>query len=232
MTGDGLDEVVERLGLDSADRATLRAALTHPSYSREHGGADYERLEFLGDAVLGAAVAEHLYREFPDAPEGDLTRMKVALTSGKTLAEVARALGLDSVLLVGRGAVRDASRDSVLENALEAVVGAVALEAGLDAAREFVVRLLDGRLDAETLLAGVTDPKNRLQELLQGRGLGLPTYEITGETGPAHMRTFAAAASLDGQVLGTGEGPSKQEAQRAAAASALEALEASRTDRH
>jgi ribonuclease-3 len=225
MTGDALDEVVARLGLDLEDRETLRAALTHPSYSAQQGGADYERLEFLGDSVIACAIARHVYETFPDVPEGDLTRMKMALISGVTLSQVARELKFDEVILVGKGATRDASRDSVLENAFEAVVGAVTLELGVDAACAFVLRILGDRLDPKTLLGTTSDPKNLLQELVQRKGLGLPEYEITGQEGPAHLRTFTALVRVNGKVVGEGSGASKQRAQRSAAAAALEAYE-------
>lgn len=220
-----LDELLERLDLRLADRETLLTALTHPSYSAENGGTDYERLEFLGDAVIACAIARHVYERFPDVPEGDLTRMKVALISGKTLAEVARGLRFDEVIRVGRGATKDASRDSVLENAFEALVGAIMLELGVDEACAFVLRMLGDRLDPTSLLSTTSDPKNLLQELVQKRGLGLPEYEITGQEGPAHQRIFTALVRIGGKVAAEGSGASKQQAQRAAAASALEAME-------
>lgn len=143
MTDDGLDAVVSRLGVEFSDRSLLRRALTHPSYSLEQGGDDYERLEFLGDSVLGWIVASRLYADFPDLPEGSLTRMKSTLAQGRTLAEVSRSLGLGEALLFGRGAATEATRDSVLENAFEAVVGAVFLDGGPETATDFVLRMLD-----------------------------------------------------------------------------------------
>jgi ribonuclease-3 len=226
VSGDGLDEVVARLGIHLDDRTNLRAALTHPSYSLEQGGDDYERLEFLGDAVLGWAIAAHLYNAYPNLAEGLLTRMKVALTAGTTLAKVARSLGLGEALLLGRGATREVTRDSVLENAFEAVVAAVFLDAGPDAASAFILRVLGDRLDPETLLTTSADPKTRLQELTQSRGLGLPSYEIVAQTGPAHDPRFTAAVCVGRSVAGTGVGTSKQEAQQAAAAAALDVLTA------
>jgi len=226
MTSDALDGLLQRLGIELADRDTLGFALTHPSFSSEQGGEDYERLEFLGDAVIAYSIASHLYVAFPDLPEGDLTRMKVALISGKTLAQVARDLGFADAIRVGKGAARDATRDSVLENAFEAVVGAISLELGIAPARDFVLRVLGDRLDPRTLLATTSDAKNLLQELAQKRGLGLPSYEITAEEGPAHLRQFTAAVRVDGALVGEGVGGSKQAAERAAAAAGLETLEA------
>ena len=224
MSDDGLDAVVERLGVTFHDRALLRLALTHPSHSLEQGGDDYERLEFLGDAVIGSVIAAHLYREFPELPEGLLTRMKVALTSGHTLAGVARSLELGESLLLGNGAVRESGRNSVLENAFEAVVGAVYVDGGHEAASEFVLRSLGDRLDAATLLTTAVDAKTRLQELTQSRGFGLPAYEIVEQSGPAHDPRFTAVVCVGGKVTGTGIGTSKQEAQQAAAGAALDAL--------
>jgi ribonuclease-3 len=224
MSDEALRAVVERLGVDIHDRAMLQQALTHPSYSLEQGGGDYERLEFLGDAVLGCTVAAYLYREYPDLPEGLLTRMKVALTSGTTLADVARSLELGDALLLGKGAAREVSRDSVLENAFEAVVAAIFLDAGHDVASEFILRVLGDRLEPSTLLMTAADPKTQLQELTQSRGLGLPAYEIVGQTGPAHDPRFTAVVCVAGTVAGTGLGTSKQDAQQAAAAAALDEL--------
>ncbi|HEY5506982.1 MAG TPA: ribonuclease III, partial [Coriobacteriia bacterium] len=168
------EELELRLGTSFADRDLLLRALTHPSFSLEHGGDDYERLEFLGDSVLGWVVATHLFGAFPGLDEGSLTRMKVSLTSGRVLAGVAREIGIGEWMRLGRGAAREVTRDSVLENAFEALIGAVYLDAGPDPARDFVLRWLGGRVDADTLLATVADPKSRLQEHTQSHGLGLP----------------------------------------------------------
>jgi ribonuclease III len=221
---DPLEELQQRLGTSFDDPALLERALTHPSYSLEHGGSDYERLEFLGDSILAGVVATHLYDAFPDLDEGLLTRMKVALTSGRVLSGVGRDMGIGQWLRFGRGAAREASRDSVLENAFEALVGAVYLDAGSDAARSFVMRWLGDRVDPAALIAIVADPKSRLQEHTQSHGLGLPQYEIVECTGPAHDPLFTATVTVKGAVRGTGSGSSKQDAQQAAAVSALEAL--------
>ena len=216
-----LEELEQRLGVEFDDRALLRRALTHPSYSLEQGGDDYERLEFLGDSVLGWVVATHLFEAFPELDEGSLTRMKVALTSGRTLAQIGRELDLGRWMRFGRGAARESSRDSVLENAFEALVGAVYLERGAEAARAFVMRWLGSRVDPASLLATVSDAKSRLQEYTQGHGLGLPGYEIVDQTGPAHEPRFVVTVRIAGESRGTGHGPSKQDAQQAAALCAL-----------
>jgi ribonuclease-3 len=222
---ESLEELERRLGVVFRDRGLLERALTHPSFSLERGGDDYERLEFLGDAVLASVIAAYLFEAFPAQPEGMLTRMKVTLTSGRTLATVARELGLGPHVRLGKGALRDADRDSVLENAFEALVGAVYMEAGPVAAEDFVLRCMADRLDGDALLATASDPKSRLQEVTQGLGLGLPEYAITGTTGPAHEPSFTAVVSVGGIAAATGEGASKQAAQQAAALAALRDLE-------
>lgn len=224
MSARDLTAVQERLGVTFADEALLDRALTHPSWAQENGGTDYERLEFLGDSVLGFIIAGHLHEAFPDLPEGPLTRMKTALVSGNVLADAGRELGLDSALRLGKGAARESVRDSVVEASFEAVVGALYLDAGLDVTRAFALRALGDRMDPETLLAVTADPKTALQELSQSRGLGLPAYRIVAEDGPPHERVFTSEVSFDGEVRGSGQGVSKQAAERAAAASALEAL--------
>jgi ribonuclease-3 len=225
MTDTAFDAVVEALGFPVSDRSLYRRALTHPSWALENGGQDNERLEFLGDAVLAWIVAPRLYEAFPDAPEGDLTRMKIALTSGTTLTSVARDLGLGPAIRFGRGAVRESTRSSVLENAFEALVAAVYLDAGIQTAGDFVMRVLGDRIDRATLLATPVDAKSRLQELAQARGRGLPAYAIVDRTGPVHAPLFTAEVLLAGEVLGRGQGVSKQSAQQAAATAALRELE-------
>jgi ribonuclease-3 len=212
------------LGHGFRDGSLLRAALTHPSWAVEHGGTDNERLEFLGDSVLSFVVAEYLYVTFPDVAEGVLTKMKVALTSGRTLAEVARGFQLQGALRLGRGAMRDADRDSVLENTFEALVGAIYLDAGIDTVRGIVLRALADRVDRDALLATVTDSKTRLQELTQSRGLGLPVYEIVDQSGPAHEPVFTATVHVAGTLSGSGCGATKQAAEQAAAEAAVGSL--------
>jgi ribonuclease III len=225
MTDDAFEALLERLGLLVTDRDLYRRALTHPSCTRGEGGADHERLEFLGDAVLVGIVASRLYKEFPDLPEGDLTRMKIALTSGSTLAGVARELDLGSAMLFGKGSEYHATLPSVLENAFEALVGAVFLDAGMDAVSAFVLRVLGDRINRDALLAAPVDAKNRLQELTQRDGLELPSYEIVSRMGPVHDPVFTAEVSFGGRLRGQGVGPTKQRAEQAAATAALEAFD-------
>jgi ribonuclease-3 len=214
------------LGVDFAEPSLLECALTHPSLAAEMGGHDYERLEFLGDSVLGLVVAQHVYDAFPELPEGDLTRMKVSVVRGGALARAARTLGVGELVLLGRGAdaAGERDRDSVLENAMEAIIGAIFVDAGFDAARAFVERVLAERLSADGLLDEVDDPKTRLQEAAQARGLGLPSYRVTGQEGPPHERVFDLEVLVDGEVLGTGRGSSKRAAAQEAAAAALQRL--------
>ena len=219
-------ELASRLGLAFGDPALLSLALTHPSYSRESGGGDNQRLEFLGDSVIGLIVASDLYDANPDRPEGDLTRMKVEAVRGRTLAAAAKRLGVAEALVMGRGAdiTGDRGRDSVLEAAFEALVGAVFLDQGLDGAAAFVREHLGVLLGSEALHAAADDPKNVLQEATQAHGVGLPAYRIVGRSGPVHQPIFVAEVEVAGRIVGRGEGGSKQAAQKDAARVAVEAL--------
>jgi ribonuclease-3 len=208
-----------QLGLTFRDPDLFLRAITHPSFTAEHGGQDYERLEFLGDSVLGLVVSEFLHERFPQHPEGELTR--------GALAAAAREIGVADLVRLGRGAARagDMGRASVLEAVFESITAAVYLDSGIEAARSFVVTALASRLRDDVLVAEVTDPKTRLQEATQARGLGLPAYHVISEDGPAHERRFVVEAELDGRVLGRGAGATKQAAAQAAAAEALRSFE-------
>jgi len=219
-------EFAARTGLTFADPCLLELALTHPSYARESGGADYERLEFLGDSVLGLVVAERLFRLHGDAAEGDLTRMKVAAVRGRALAAAAAEMELGAALAMGRGADRsgDRERASVLEAAFEALVGAIYLDQGLESARAFAVGHLGDLLGADALETAGDDPKTLLQQATQAAGRGLPVYRITAQSGPDHDRRFTAEVEVADDVAGTGDGLSKQAAEKDAARDALERL--------
>jgi ribonuclease III len=219
-----------RLGLKAAARgdcALLDAALTHDSYAFEHAGraaiSSNERLEFLGDAVVGAAAAEWLYRRFPDENEGRLSRRRQALVSRAPLAATATRLELAALLLVGKGeaAARGQQRPSVLASTFEAIVGAVFLAEGYAAAARFVEREHLARAQP----GDEADPRTALQELAQARFKRAPQYALTGESGPAHARVFSARVSV-GNVVGTGSGPTKKHAQAEAATQALRKLRA------
>ena len=225
-----LGELESRLGVTFQDRELLRLALVHSSYFYENPGAFAEsnqRLEFLGDAVIGLAVAEHLFRRNPGWSEGELTHVRSTLVSGDTLAEVARELDLGNELYMGKGADGVGTRDrgSCLAAAFEAVVGALFLDQGYGPARDLVTGLIPvgGGQAAEEAVP--QNAKSALQELLQGRGKTAPSYLTAKSGGTDHEPEFTAAVEVRGRVLGRGTGGSKADAEREAAAQALEALE-------
>ncbi len=223
---EGLLGLSARLGHSFADRSLLVQALSHRSWCGEHPGTDSnERLEFLGDAVLGLVVAEESYAAYPELPEGKLAKIRAAVVNAHVLAEVAVELGLGDVLLVGKGEEASGGRTkaSILADALEAVIGAVYLDANWPAAKCFVLRVLGDRVAIAAKDPGDFDHKSLLQELTVRLGSGAPRYEIQG-AGPEHERRFLARVLVDGQALGTGEGPSKKEAEQAAAKMAWEQL--------
>jgi ribonuclease-3 len=213
------------------DRRLLEQALSHPSYLNEispGGGTidSYERLEFLGDAVVGMAVTQELFARYPDLPEGQLTKLRSSLVSGKTLARTARGLELGQHLKLGRGEQSSggSDRDSNLAAAFEALIGAVFLDRGFDAAKKMVLRLLAGEM-AGLLEGGVPeDPKSRLQEVIQRMGKPLPEYRLVDSGGPDHDRSFGVEVLMDGQVMGSGRGKRKLDAEKQAAQEALRRL--------
>ena len=198
----------------------------HRSYVAEHNGSpSNERLEFLGDAVLGLVVTEHLFARFPDMPEGDLARIRAAVVSTDALAPIAAALGVGEALLLGRGESTSGGRhkDSLLADALEALIGAIFLEGGLSEARPLVLALCGETIDQEATHAVLGDAKNRLQELVAHLGHAAPVYEVEAG-GPDHERFFRAVVHA-GEVSGHGEGRSKKRAERLSAEDALAQLE-------
>ncbi len=215
------------LGVD-IDPALLQQALTHRSYAYEHPGTENnERLEFLGDSILGQAVTVMLYRENPDLAEGDLAKRRASLVSTVALAEVARAIGLGVHLRLGRGEVLTGGDDksSILADAVEAIIGATYLSAGGDAATAMVLRLIRPLLENPERFGAAMDPKTSLQELSARRGTGLPVYEVT-DSGPDHLKRFTATVLIDGRPAATGSGSSKKLAEMAAALDAWTALSA------
>jgi ribonuclease III len=223
--GPDLDPLFEILGHRFADPQLLAEALTHPSaHARRGPRHSYERLEFLGDRVLGLVVAELLWRRFPDEAEGELTRRHTGLVRRESLVQVARTLGLGAFVILSPGEAQAGARDnaSVLADTCEAVIAALYLDGGLEAARGFVHRCW------EPLLQGTTepprDPKTTLQEWAQGRGRGLPVYETIDVTGPAHKRVFTVSARVEGVEPATASGSSKRAAETAAAAELIERL--------
>ncbi|MGH3663107.1 MAG: ribonuclease III [Micromonosporaceae bacterium] len=208
-----------------------RRALTHRSYAYENGGLPTnERLEFLGDAVLGLVITNALYRDHPDLPEGQLAKLRASVVNMRALAEVARGLGpggLGRHLLLGKGEETTGGRDkaSILADTLEAVLGAIFLEHGLEVASEVIHKLFDPLMaDAAGRGAGL-DWKTSLQELTANHGLGVPEYRIS-EDGPDHAKTFTARAVVAGERFGAGEGRSKKEAEQLAAEAAWRTLNA------
>jgi len=214
------------LGYVFRDRALLQTALTHPSHATENKGESYERLEFLGDSVLGFVVAEELYREHPDAPEGVLTNRKASVVTGERLSAVAGALGLGDLLRLGKGEARSGKRGRAtrLENVFEALMGAVYLDGGLEAARGVILRLLGEAIDSEIGLVQAGGAKSLLQEYTQGKLSVLPVYRLVSQAGDPHDREFTVEVLVDDAVMGTATGRSKKEAEKAAATAALDAL--------
>lgn len=217
-----LSALEERLGHRFADRAGLEEALTHATATAEGARGSYQRLEFLGDRVLGLAVADILAEVFPDASEGDLSRRLAALVRRETCAEVAADWGLGAHLRLGKGAAGSGLRTkpSVLADSCEAVIGAVFRDAGYAAAREVVGRGFAGAL-ARQSSAPPGNPKGQLQEWAAARGLALPVYAVVARSGSDHAPSFRVAVSLQDLDPATGEGSSKQAAMQAAAEALL-----------
>jgi ribonuclease-3 len=207
------------LGIRFKDAALRETALTHRSYAFENElGSNNERLEFLGDAVLGIVVTDMTFREFPEMPEGELAKLRAAMVNMGALAEVARDLGLGRFILLGKGEEMSGGRDksSILADAFEALLGAVYLDRGLDVARKLIVRLFRPRMIAYVRGEGERDYKTILQELASADLHALPEYRIS-ERGPDHMKEFTATVYLAGTSWGSGMGRSKKEAEQQAA---------------
>jgi len=212
-----------RLGHAFRDTTLLEAALTH----RSAGRRNYERLEFVGDAVLNFAVAALLYREFPDADEGELSRYRAALVSGSSLASVAVELGLGAQLRMGSGELKTGGhrRSSILADALEALFGAVYVDGGMGAACTVIEALIAPRLGGLPHARDLKDPKTRLQERLQAQGLPLPDYELASVSGEPHEQWFVARCRVAALELeARGEGSSRRRAEQEAAQKVLECL--------
>jgi ribonuclease-3 len=213
------EELLKRLGVE-IDAETLRLALTHRSYAYEHGGLPTnERLEFLGDSILGFSVTDALYRDNPDLPEGELAKRRSAVVSTRALAGVARDLDLGQYILLGQGEklTNGADKSSILADTVEALIGATYLVNGIETARGMVMRLISPLLaDAQALGAG-TDWKTSIQELAAARKMGSVEYAVQG-SGPDHARTFVATLRIGGTAYGQGTGHSKKEAEQEAAA--------------
>ncbi|MCI8869567.1 MAG: ribonuclease III [Lawsonibacter sp.] len=217
----------EKLGYTFQDPGLLENALTHSSCANESRGRlqSNERLEFLGDSILGMVVAEHLYRNHPDLPEGELTRTRAALVCEESLVEAARELGLGDYLKLGRGeeAGGGRRRPSIQADAVEAVLAAVYLDGGIGSARKIIRRFVLSR-EVAGLTAG-RDYKTALQELVQRESGQVLKYRLTGEAGPDHDKRFFVEVELNGSPVGSGQGRSKKEAEQMAAHAAIRTLE-------
>jgi ribonuclease-3 len=223
-----LDKLQARLGCQFRDEKLLRLALTHPSLAHESGEPlpHNQRLEFLGDAVLQMVLTEKLYALLPDFDEGQLSKSRAKLVNGETLAGLGRALGLGQHLILSRGEDSNGGRErsSILADAFEAVLGAIFLDAGANAARDFILREFEPSLGGLDALPGIANPKGELQELLQsGSGLA-PEYSIVAATGPDHDRWFECTVNHGGGELARGFGKSKKAAESEAALAALKKL--------
>jgi ribonuclease-3 len=224
-----LSTLQKTLGIDFRNQALLKQALVHSSYINENptdSSGDNERLEFLGDAVLGFIITEKLYREYPDSSEGEMTRVRAALVNGNALAGIARRMGLGEALYMGKGEESSGGRNKKpnLAGALEALIAAVYLDRGITATRKFVLRLLEEEITDVLSKSAVRDAKSRLQEIVQSRSQGMPLYQIIEEHGPSHEKIFTVEVIIGDVAMGRGTGKSKKQAETAAARAALEKL--------
>ena len=188
------EKLCEKLGYVFRNRSLLDAALTHRSFSSNNN----ERLEFLGDSILNFTIAEKLYQHFPEAPEGDLSRLRAALVKGDTLAEIAREMGLGEFLNLGEGELKSGGfrRASILADALEAVIGAIYLDSDIHQAKDCILSWIDERLRKVSLLTGEKDSKSQLQEWLQGRRNPLPQYSVVNVKGESHSQEFTVSCTI------------------------------------
>ena len=222
-----INELEKAIGYQFRNITLLQNALSHSSYANERWHDSLksnERLEFLGDSVLGMVVAEHLYRTFPHRPEGELTRMRADMVCEKTLAKVANGLGLGKHLMLGKGEEQGGgrSRESILADAVESVIAACYLDGGMTAAVQFIQKFILVNVPVTKLHNA--DYKTALQELVQQKKNQVLSYTLVGESGPDHDKHFQVELTLNGEVVGVGSGSSKKRAEQAAAQSAIERL--------
>ncbi|MBU2967537.1 ribonuclease III [Amphritea atlantica] len=216
-------DLAKKLGYQFKDESMIELALTH----RSHGKRNNERLEFLGDSILNFVIAEALYRRFPEAKEGQLSRLRAQLVKGETLAELAREMKLGDYLRLGSGELKSGGyrRDSILADAVEAIIGAIYLDSNMDSCRPYILGWYQSRLEQTSLLDTKKDSKTRLQEFLQSRRAPLPDYELLSVSGEAHKQTFeirCAVSLLDKPT--EGKGSSRRQAEQNAAKTALDKL--------
>ncbi|MCE0731264.1 ribonuclease III [Halomonas sp. G15] len=219
-----LNAFSRRLGHDFGDDSLLELAMTHRSF----GGQNNERLEFLGDSIVNFVIAEALFRRFPEAREGQLSRLRARLVKGQTLAELAREMGFGEHLRLGSGEMKSGGhrRESILADAVEAIIGAIYLDAGMEAVRARILSWYATRLEEISLQDTQKDPKTRLQEFLQSRQVPLPRYEVVSVEGEAHAQTFTVECHVELlEKHTTGIGSSRRHAEQQAAEVALKQLE-------
>ena len=221
---------IEGFGYSFVDPRLLELALSHRSWCAERGGSESnERLEYLGDAVLGLIVADFSFHSFPGMSDGELSKLRASVVNATVLADVARTTGLGEKILLGKGEDLSGGRDkdSILSDVTEAVIGAIYCDGGWSAARSVVLHLLGDRITDARVEPGVSDHKSRLQEVAVQLGHGVPTYEVEG-FGPDHARRYVAKVHVAGRCLGSGEGRSKKDAEQAAARAACMTLDTER----
>ena len=222
-----MEKLEEKIGYSFKDKSLLQTALTHSSYANEKHdrSLSYERLEFLGDSILGLVTAEFLYSHEPALPEGRMTRLRAELVCEASLKKVAEELGIGEYMRLGKGEERSGGRGraSILADMVESVIAAIYLDSGMDAARSFIIdRLLKNADLGEQ--HKIADYKTELQELVQRKSDSHISYELTGESGPDHNKTFSFCVYINGVAAGQGSGRSKKEAEQAAACAALEKM--------
>ncbi|NNN19214.1 MAG: ribonuclease III [Acidimicrobiaceae bacterium] len=221
-----LADLIHRLEIDGISKSGMTQAVTHRSYCAEHPGtASNERLEFLGDSILGLVVGKYIFETFSAFEEGELTKLRAAVVSSHNLSKVARSIGLGQILLLGRGEEASGGREknSILSDTLEAVMGIVYLELGFSASQRLILSLIMPEIEAHAHGPGYSDFKSRLQELLAQISMPPPVYDV-GWSGPDHARLFEAVVSVDGRILGSGTGSSKKLSEQRAAENALDFL--------
>lgn len=224
-----LSDIQQRIAYHFKTPELLEQALTHKSYANENRLTDHnERMEFLGDAVLSLVVSEYLMNICPDSTEGNLSRIRAAVVSEPTLADVARRIGLGGYILLGRGEEQTGGRnkDSLLSDCLEALIASIYLDGGQKRATEFIISFFEQVIRKSCVTGGIVDYKTELQELCQERLKQLPKYRVVSESGPDHQKVFKVELLIDGQLHGSGSGKSKKEAEQRAAKEALAKMSA------
>lgn len=225
-----LEEFERKIAYTFSDKNLLVLALTHSSYANEIKKGSHEnneRLEFLGDAVLDMAVSEYMYRRFPKMPEGELTKLRAAVVCEGSLAELSRKLGVGRSMLLGKGeeSTGGRNRDSILADAFEAIIGAICIDGGVEAAIAYVMHFMKDRIEHTKSNFLNLDCKTHLQEIIQRSSKVPLLYGIVDEQGPDHNKVFVAEVTHEGRLLGTGSGRSKKEAEQNAANNALEHMD-------